>query len=37
MEILTLSPELNSLLQAEAEQAGKTPAEIAEAWLRQHQ
>lgn len=36
METLTLSSEVGELLQAEAEQTGKTTAEVAENWLRQH-
>ncbi len=36
MKTLTLSSEVGELLQAEAEQTGKTTAEVAENWLRQH-
>ncbi len=36
METLTLSSEIGLLLEAEAQQMGKTTVEIAEDWLRQH-
>ena len=36
METLTLSSEIGLLLEAEAQQMGKTTVEIPEDWLRQH-